>query len=462
MSKKTILFIARSRLDNFYIQAIKGLSDSFNIIVLCSQHSTKYNKYVNLPNTIVKEPLSKYDIRNFKINDDILKELNEIENEIELNAFSSNANYLLYKKYAVTYFDRNDGFWENKYTLEYFYQSYKLLKSLITGYKIDYAIFETIDMIDTYVLDAFDKKGIIKTFYLHRNPLFGDIKINLASGLKKNNYFLDVLYKKDLIEDSFIEEARKKLALYEENFEEKEYDKLHKRSIFSKYPLFKYLSKITFTNLKYLYRRKIAKQYFSKKLPSKYIAYFLQHTPEASVFVQATKWNNQQNLIEQLAVSAKAGYSIVVKEHPKTYGRRPLSFYKELLMFPNIVLVSPFDNAKKISKNAKAVLTLTGSLGFDALIYKTKVFTLVDSFLTLCKAVKKINSPEEIWKFIDEDFYNKEEVIKLIAGRLMSSYSLSTNNKKGEFWLNNKENGNILAKAIKDNIQIHVKYGDEV
>lgn len=148
-----------------------------------------------------------------------------------------------------------------------------------------------------------------------------------------------------------------------------------------------------------------------------YFAYPLQFHPESSTSVDGPafidEWSNIQGILQNLP----AGYSLYVKDHRHAAGRQPLAFYERLCRQPNVVLVSPYYNAKNLMRNAKAIVCSTSTFGFEALILGRPVFVLGHPFYDFVPSCKRLSSfdgahrilahhaelkstPEEIYAFV--------------------------------------------------------------
>ena len=65
--------------------------------------------------------------------------------------------------------------------------------------------------------------------------------------------------------------------------------------------------------------------------------------PERTLLIDAPFHTNQLDIIKNLAKSIPINYKLFVKEHPSMAHRewRDVSFYKEILSLPNVVLIHP-------------------------------------------------------------------------------------------------------------------------
>ena len=67
---------------------------------------------------------------------------------------------------------------------------------------------------------------------------------------------------------------------------------------------------------------------------------------------------------------------LVVKEHPWSVGKRPLSYYRKLLQIPNLVMAPPEAPARDFVQKAALTVVISGSVGLEALMLRKPVITL--------------------------------------------------------------------------------------
>ena len=100
----------------------------------------------------------------------------------------------------------------------------------------------------------------------------------------------------------------------------------------------------------------------------KFVFFPLHFQPESSTLYCSPKYEKQLVAIDAIAKSLPADTFLYIKEHYQMLGKRPLSFYKELQQYPNVVLIDPWENARIIIQHCEAVFTLTGTAGFEAFL----------------------------------------------------------------------------------------------
>lgn len=101
-----------------------------------------------------------------------------------------------------------------------------------------------------------------------------------------------------------------------------------------------------------------------------FLFYTLHVDPEASTMVNSAMQTNQLAVLEAISKSKPFNYILLVKEHLTMIGRRPADFYKKINNFPGVYLIDPREPSFKYINKAKAVVTLTGTSGFEAILLR--------------------------------------------------------------------------------------------
>jgi hypothetical protein len=96
------------------------------------------------------------------------------------------------------------------------------------------------------------------------------------------------------------------------------------------------------------------------------VLFLLQVEPELTTLSFAKEFNNTEAIVRQLALAMPAGFRLVVKEHIMNVGNRAAQFYRSLLRLPNVVLADHQLRGIDLAARARAVATLTGTIGIEA------------------------------------------------------------------------------------------------
>lgn len=113
-------------------------------------------------------------------------------------------------------------------------------------------------------------------------------------------------------------------------------------------------------------------------VPHKAVFFALHFQPEQSTLVGGIYYANQVALVENIAKSLPLGYTLVLKEHPAGRGARPAWQYRHLASFPNIIFCDA--PSKVIARQVGAVVTITGTIGLEALALDKPTIVLGRTF----------------------------------------------------------------------------------
>lgn len=105
-------------------------------------------------------------------------------------------------------------------------------------------------------------------------------------------------------------------------------------------------------------------------MEKKFLFYTLHVDPEASTMVISPYQTNQLTVLEAIAKSKAIDQILIVKEHLTMIGRRPKDYYEKINALPGVYLIDPREPSFKFINKAEAVLTLTGTSGFEAVLLK--------------------------------------------------------------------------------------------
>lgn len=172
-----------------------------------------------------------------------------------------------------------------------------------------------------------------------------------------------------------------------------------------------------------IYNKKFVK---SSQLGEGNYAYFPLHTePEIALSLYARPYVNQIEVIRNIAQSIPVGMKLYVKEHPRSFGMRDLSYYKKILQMPNVSLVHPTLDSLTVSENAKLVVVISGHAGFEALIQKKPVITLGHCHFNALSMVRHVRSlydlPYQIKDALDNYEHDEGELVRFVAATMAGS-----------------------------------------
>lgn len=108
----------------------------------------------------------------------------------------------------------------------------------------------------------------------------------------------------------------------------------------------------------------------------KFYVYPMHFHPESSTSVLAPLYVNEFNNILNIANNLPFGVFLYVKDHRSAYGLQSPAFYKKVSVIPNVRLVSPSFNIKKLICNSLGVISVNSTAGFEALVLGKPAYIL--------------------------------------------------------------------------------------
>jgi hypothetical protein len=116
-------------------------------------------------------------------------------------------------------------------------------------------------------------------------------------------------------------------------------------------------------------------QHATARLPdAPFVIYFMHYQPERSSLPEALFHTQQLIALRQLANTLPAGWKLLVREHPSMWllpldlSVRTADYYEQIVALPNTALASMEMDTFELIDRSAAVSTLTGSVGFQALL----------------------------------------------------------------------------------------------
>ncbi|MGB8329374.1 MAG: hypothetical protein WCE62_04540 [Polyangiales bacterium] len=168
--------------------------------------------------------------------------------------------------------------------------------------------------------------------------------------------------------------------------------------------------------------------YFDRPVTGeRYVLYPVHFQPEASTLVQAPYYLDQAALIADISKSLPVGCQLYVKEHVSNRGRRPLDFYRQVRETFGVRLLGPDENTWTLIRDAAAVAVITGTVGWEALLFGKAVVTFGDVFYNECTLTHRAGLlPKDRWHEIfhaavTEHQHDEERLLEFVAAIRASS-----------------------------------------
>jgi hypothetical protein len=180
-------------------------------------------------------------------------------------------------------------------------------------------------------------------------------------------------------------------------------------------------------NLLRLWRKFLGRNMFGPRhcenIPEKSVFYAFQYQPEQSTLSQGIFYANQIALIENISKSLPLGYKLIIKEHPWGRGARPVWQYRHLADLYNIQFCDA--PSKEIIAKVEAVIVISGTVGFEALMLEKPTIVLGRTFFTHCDLFYRADSVQDLPGLlrkilVDRDFESNAQRHSQLQRYLMS------------------------------------------
>ncbi|WP_263841486.1 hypothetical protein [Salinibacter sp.] len=165
-----------------------------------------------------------------------------------------------------------------------------------------------------------------------------------------------------------------------------------------------------------IYRRAVCED---AKLDRPYAIYFLHVQPEVTVEAMSFEYQDQVATIRNLVAGLPADIPLYVKEHKPMVGRRTKRFYAELAHIPGVVLVDDSIHSHTLIRKANVVLTLTGTVGLEAMVYGVPTIALGQVFYSHFRGVYNPGSIQEAQSLLNTPYElvggSETDAIRMLA-----------------------------------------------
>lgn len=174
---------------------------------------------------------------------------------------------------------------------------------------------------------------------------------------------------------------------------------------------------------RYLYTSGIFEQ---PDLNTEYIYFPLHFQPEWTTLVLSPLFSenlNQLDVIHKIQKSIPINYKLYVKAHPTQMSKSPRSkdFFNKIRRLDSVKVIDPRANPHNLIKNAKCIVTITGTSGLQGILYEKPVITLGDPSYSIMKSVTQ-SQVEELDTKIEYCLHNhsheEQDLINYISAVL--------------------------------------------
>lgn len=132
----------------------------------------------------------------------------------------------------------------------------------------------------------------------------------------------------------------------------------------------------------------------------RYVLYTLHKQPEASIDVFGADYANQYELIKNISRNLPHDVWLYVKEHSNCLGDRSIRELKRIKRIPAVRLVNPFVDIHSLIKGALAVLSVSGTVAFEAGLHGIPAGTFSKMYFNALPSVTYLQSVEEVRELI--------------------------------------------------------------
>jgi hypothetical protein len=130
---------------------------------------------------------------------------------------------------------------------------------------------------------------------------------------------------------------------------------------------------------------------------------------------------DQASIIELIAASLPQGIDLVLKEHPMSIGRNPLSLLRRLTRHANVRLVEPYTSSHELIQRAEAVAVISSTVGLEALLYGRPVLTVGQPFYSgygVTVDVDSLDATAELLRFTPD----REQTRRFLGAAMRACY----------------------------------------
>ncbi|MEI6095543.1 MAG: hypothetical protein WCR08_08825 [Gammaproteobacteria bacterium] len=129
-------------------------------------------------------------------------------------------------------------------------------------------------------------------------------------------------------------------------------------------------------------------------LPEKFVFFPLHVQPELAVSPLGGHFEEQVEAVRLVARYLPPGWRIVIKEHPDqaVFGHRPAGFYEKFAVIPQVSFVRVDYSVDELIKVCRAVITISSSIGRQAIIAGRPVGLLGSTWWSSAPGVFKVAS----------------------------------------------------------------------
>ena len=215
-----------------------------------------------------------------------------------------------------------------------------------------------------------------------------------------------------------------------------------------------------------VYKNRLKKYYnnltVKPNLRKKYLLVALHYQPEATSAPSASIFTDQFLMIDMLSKTIPKDWKIYVKEHSAQFyslgegeTSREKFFYDDIKKLKSVDLISTDFDTFKLIDNSVAVVTLTGTIGFESVVRGKPVLVFGNAWYSPLESVFKIKNKEDLNKAIDKIKSgiknNRKDLLKYLyyLENKIGIYAYHYKNTKERSGLSKDKSVDSLIKSVK-------------
>jgi hypothetical protein len=197
--------------------------------------------------------------------------------------------------------------------------------------------------------------------------------------------------------------------------------------------------------------RKLKRSFYQQPdLSRPYYVYPMQFHPESSTSVNAPYYVDELTLIRNISISLPVHATLYVKDHQHVAAaRQPMEFYEAVRQMPNVVLIDPSVDPKKLVSHSLGVIAGTSTMGYEAVVLGKPVFLFGETFYDFHPLCTKIDSYSRLFEALQRPRTfqpTPEDTFDFVAAYYMCSYP-------GNYDLETSYDDPVLAATVASIIE---------
>jgi len=143
-------------------------------------------------------------------------------------------------------------------------------------------------------------------------------------------------------------------------------------------------------------RARVARSLYSPEGERPFLYFPLHVTGDYKIRRLRPHCADQEAILGEVAAALPPEVELVVKEHPMSIGRNPIAMLRRLSRIPNVRLVDPHTSSLRLLSRAEGVVTISSTVGLEALLFERPVLTLGRPFYSGYGVTLDLDSPSGV------------------------------------------------------------------